>query len=226
MRRMIVLALAVVALAARADDSPGSRAFPRGKTPPSLIKAGCGKAGSGADQAELRAVWEIAKSGHFLVLGSEPADCDDTGCSREVTLGVAQVFRAPAQPTPDYVPSPKLLQLARKILASCPAVDWDTDTDSTGATHNEWALKDKAGTAVELIEVDALAGYSEEAEQCAAGPDGAQEPCKIHSEVGDFFLSATKDLKTVQVRYADDDAASVLLWNDEYGAYVDQDSAD
>ena len=213
---MRLLLSALLALAA-GDTRPGTHSFPKGRASPSALKAACGKAGD----AEIRGVWEVAGTGRFLVLAAAPEECDDTGCSRELTLAAAEAYASNDDSEPEtYDPPAALLDTTRKLLKGCPTIERDeVPENDEGATLALWTITDKAGSSVDLVEVDDLAGYSEEGEQCAGGPGAATEPCKARTEAGDALISLSKDAKTVKVQYGGDAAPTTLQWTPEDGAF-------
>ena len=215
---MRLIAIALLALAA-GDTRPGSHSFPKGKAPASALKTTCK-----ADEGEVRGIWEVPGTGRFLVLAAGPEDCDESGCSREVTLATAEAYASNDDSEPaTYDPSPDLLATMRRLLKACPTIERDeVPANDDGVTLAAWTFTDKAGSSVDLLEVDDLAGYSEEAEQCATGPEGAQEPCKSRSEEGDALLSLSKDLKTLKVQYGGEAAPATLAWTPEDGAFTEK----
>ena len=209
--RLLALAL-LLAASALAGDLTVGHGFPSGKTPPSLLQSRCIKAPRSAD-AQLLAVWEIVGADRFLLLGAAPQECDNAGCSREISLTVAELD------------SSEQIGAVRRMLHGCPAIQFEHIGASVDDQRAVWKLTDKSEQ-VEFSEVNVVAGYSQESEGCTGGPARAVEPCKIHAEIGDALRLLSKDAHRLTVVYADAAQKTELVWNSDDGDYDDGEEAE
>ena len=189
----------LLATSALAGDLASPHGFARETAPPSLLKANCIKSASGGPQ--LRAVWEVQGSRNptcFLLEGAAPLECDATGCSREVSLTIG----CSDQP-----------EMLRRLLTGCPSIEFMATSVSADDSRGLWKLSTK-NAVVTLEETSVLVGYSEEAEKCAFAKGVAVEPCKTHSEIGDWFRNLSRDGRSLSVRYADETDVTSLVFDD------------